>query len=291
MLNLASVHVALRPVGWAPRCPGYGQPGKLSPSLIASALVDAIWINDARGTRDDLFYGSDCMKFSALTRAIAAALSFPTVLVLASLTTTHIPHFAAEAIAAESVSEKDAFEAAKDLGTADAWNAFLKSFPSGFHADLARAYLKKIDDGGASTPAPSPRPQAAAEEFPQSAASWGGVVRDGPGRQYKQIGSLNENEPVTLVARTDVVENGYPWFKILYRDGKSGFKWGGILCSTGDERPDLFKTCQADAHQTPGSDGQDEDDAEDRKAKPKKKCPRGMYRNQNGVCQPNETGG
>lgn len=42
--------------------------------------------------------------------------------------------------------EKDAFESAKELGTADAWNAFLGSYPTGFHADLARAYLKKLSD-------------------------------------------------------------------------------------------------------------------------------------------------
>ena len=52
-------------------------------------------------------------------------------------------HHDALAQAAE-VSSKEAFEAAKELGTAEAWNAFLESYPSGFHADLARAYLKKL---------------------------------------------------------------------------------------------------------------------------------------------------
>src|SRR5215210_1792298 len=52
-------------------------------------------------------------------------------------------HHSALAQAAE-VSSKEAFEAAKELGTAEAWNAFLESYPSGFHADLARAYLKKL---------------------------------------------------------------------------------------------------------------------------------------------------
>ena len=48
-----------------------------------------------------------------------------------------------------STSEKEAFESAKELGTAEAWNAFLSNYPSGFHADLARAYLKKLGDGSA----------------------------------------------------------------------------------------------------------------------------------------------
>jgi hypothetical protein len=45
-------------------------------------------------------------------------------------------------------SAREAFEAAKELGTPEAWNAFLRSFPNGFYADLARAYLKKLAEGG-----------------------------------------------------------------------------------------------------------------------------------------------
>lgn len=44
---------------------------------------------------------------------------------------------------------KSAFEAAKELGTVEAWDAFLSNYPKGFYADLARAYLKKLSgDGG-----------------------------------------------------------------------------------------------------------------------------------------------
>ena len=64
-------------------------------------------------------------------------------------------HHSALAQAAE-VSSKEAFEAAKELGTAEAWNAFLESYPSGFHADLARAYLKKLG-------APAPKAETAEE--------------------------------------------------------------------------------------------------------------------------------
>ncbi len=39
-----------------------------------------------------------------------------------------------------------AFDSAKELGTADAWNAFLANYPTGFHADLARAYVKKLTE-------------------------------------------------------------------------------------------------------------------------------------------------
>src|SRR4051794_39896210 len=50
------------------------------------------------------------------------------------------------------ISAKDAFEAAKELGTIQAWEAFLASFPTGFYADLARAYLNKLSEGGAAPP-------------------------------------------------------------------------------------------------------------------------------------------
>lgn len=61
--------------------------------------------------------------------------------------------FACIALSAPALatSEKDAFEASKQLGTAEAWDAFLKSYPSGFHADLARAYLKKLSAEPAAT--------------------------------------------------------------------------------------------------------------------------------------------
>ena len=149
------------------------------------------------------------------------------------------------ALAQSGPSEKEAFEAAKSLGTVEAWDAFLSNYPTGFHADLARAYVKKLSE---TAPSPAPSQSAAPSvsanhDIPAAAGSWGGVLRDGPGRNYRQIGSLKEGEPVTLMGRTDVLEDGFPWFKLVTRSGKTGYQWGGILCSTGAERPDLFKTC------------------------------------------------
>ena len=60
---------------------------------------------------------------------------------------------------------------------------------------------------------------------------------------WKTLRSRNSRQSVTLMARTDVVEDGYPWFKIAYEGDGKGYQWGGILCSAGDERPDLYKTC------------------------------------------------
>jgi len=160
------------------------------------------------------------------------------------------------AFAASAMSEKEAFEAAKALGTVEAWDAFLSNYPSGFHADLARAYLKKLS-GGTGTPPQGAAPQGAAPtiaaapapvpagEFPFSAGSWGGILRDGPGQHFRKVASLKEGEPVTLVARADVSENGFPWFKLVTQKGQTGYQWGGILCAIGTEHPGLFQICPA----------------------------------------------
>jgi hypothetical protein len=66
-------------------------------------------------------------------------------------------------------AEKDAFESAKELGTKDAWEAFLANYPSGFHADLARAYLKKLSGGD--TAAASVTPLVDAQALGPVAAS------------------------------------------------------------------------------------------------------------------------
>ncbi|MGQ0674295.1 MAG: VHL beta domain-containing protein [Hyphomicrobium sp.] len=55
------------------------------------------------------------------------------------------PVRSAQSTGAGGSDEKQAFESAKELGTRDAWDAFLRNYPQGFHADLARAYLKKLD--------------------------------------------------------------------------------------------------------------------------------------------------
>ena len=41
--------------------------------------------------------------------------------------------------------EKEAFDNAKELGTVAAFEAFIENYPSGFNADLARAYIKNLE--------------------------------------------------------------------------------------------------------------------------------------------------
>lgn len=66
-------------------------------------------------------------------------------------------------IAQADDAEKQAFEAAKELGTIAAWEAFISSHSTGFYADLARAYVKKLKAGDTSesdTSAEQAPPQA-----------------------------------------------------------------------------------------------------------------------------------
>ena len=145
-----------------------------------------------------------------------------------------------------TAAEKDAFEATKELGTVEAWDAFLSNYPNGFHADLARAYVKKLADAPLPPAAAPVSPVVAANnDFPIEAGSWGGIVRSGPGQSYAKQDSLTEGDTVALMGVSPDLDNGYPWFKIWYgRDQKKGYMWGGILCAKGAERPDVYKTCE-----------------------------------------------
>lgn len=42
------------------------------------------------------------------------------------------------------ITEKEAFESAKELNTIEGWEAFLNNYSTGFRADLARAYVKRL---------------------------------------------------------------------------------------------------------------------------------------------------
>lgn len=53
---------------------------------------------------------------------------------------------------AGEITEKEAFDSAKELGTIEAWQAFLEAFPTGFRADLARAYVRKLGSARRDSP-------------------------------------------------------------------------------------------------------------------------------------------
>lgn len=98
---------------------------------------------------------------------------------------------------------------------------------------------------------------ARADDFPVAAGSWGGIVRKGPGQSFAKQDSLAEGDAVSLMGKSDELDNGYPWFKIWYGpDQKKGYMWGGILCAKGKPRADVFEMCPG---AKPASEADDQD--------------------------------
>ncbi len=141
-------------------------------------------------------------------------------------------------------AESEAFNAAKELGTVDAWQAFLKNYPDGFHSDLARAYIKNLGGDSAVSADGEPGMKAGYANFPIAAGSWGGVVRSGPGKGFAQQNSLNEGDAVTLLAVNADLDGNFPWFKIAYGPfATKCYMWGGLLCAKRDAVLGTYKDC------------------------------------------------
>jgi membrane-bound inhibitor of C-type lysozyme len=89
----------------------------------------------------------------------------------------------------------------------------------------------------------SPAVQASPDvDFPQPGYSYGGKVRSGPGMNYRQTGSLREGDEILILNGTGAMMNGYEWFEIRYRNGRTGYQWGGIMCSQ-KPYPTIFRVC------------------------------------------------
>lgn len=123
---------------------------------------------------------------------------------------------------------------------------FIHEYPNGdawmdasFRADKQ---CKNNHDYGSNEPPgeqePNPPPG------PIEAASWGGIVRDGPGRNYRKLGSLEQGEHVMLLENTSVMEDGYPWWRIEFWGRREGYQWGGILCSLDEPMEGVYETCR-----------------------------------------------
>ena len=111
-------------------------------------------------------YGGSGVAPPATAKAVAAAVIAPAQAAQEAL--GDAPAKVAQILpAVAEMPVKEAFEAAKELGTAEAWTAFLDSYPTGFLANLARAYLKKLDGAAAretpskAPPTPDPAPAKA----------------------------------------------------------------------------------------------------------------------------------
>lgn len=100
--------------------------------------------------------------------------------------------------------QKDAFDAAKDLGTIEAWEAFLKSYPKGFYADLARAYVRKL---GASSAAPRKRQPARTRSQPKPQARLTTVTAE-PGTTPWRLRSFETDDGNTREMAAAVASDG-----------------------------------------------------------------------------------
>lgn len=76
-----------------------------------------------------------------------------------------------------------------------------------------------------------------------AAKSWGGVVRSGPGMEFKQVASLKEGEKIMVIEDAGVEMNGYRWYKIRFGASRTGYQWGGILCPIGKTVAGAFQSC------------------------------------------------
>ncbi len=104
-----------------------------------------------------------------------------------------------------------AFNSAKELGTAEAWNAFLANYPTGFHADLARAYLKKLTD---QAPAVSPAAPASSGKAQELSCS-----------ERNKVRSQNSDVPTKVT----FVNTSGMYRSIQWIDFKGGLKdYGGL---------------------------------------------------------------
>ncbi len=77
-----------------------------------------------------------------------------------------------------------------------------------------------------------------------AARSLGGRLRNGPGTNFGQAGSLREGAPVTVTMNTGVRFDGYDWFEIR-QPGGPAYQWGGIMCWEGQPIAGMYGECGA----------------------------------------------
>lgn len=122
--------------------------------------------------------------------------------------------------------------------------AFMHEYPNGeawMEAFFASAEQCNNQDYGSNEPPPGNEPNPPPAGIP--AGSWGGIVRDGPGQNYRRLASLEQGERVTLLENTGVYSNGFPWWLIEFWGGRQGYQWGGILCSLNAPLEGIYETC------------------------------------------------
>ena len=74
--------------------------------------------------------------------------------------------------------------------------------------------------------------------------SLGGNMRTGPGVSHSRMKPLRGDTRLVILSNTRVSYRGYDWFRVKLADGRTGFQWGGILCSEGEAVEGLKRACR-----------------------------------------------
>jgi membrane-bound inhibitor of C-type lysozyme len=75
---------------------------------------------------------------------------------------------------------------------------------------------------------------------PFSGFSFGGNLRDGPGINFRDVGSTFEGQPLTLLTDSGIFFNGYSWWVVVLQNGQQAYQWGGIICAPGYQLAGVF---------------------------------------------------
>lgn len=117
-------------------------------------------------------------------------------------------------------------------------DAFITVLGETFDCELDRASgAGQTHDSGAVGGSEGP-------EINMPGRSYGGKLRDGPGMNFRQVGSLGYGNRLTIVRNTGVEMNGYDWFEVRVRS-RTAYQWGGILCSNAPV-DGIYKACSED---------------------------------------------
>ncbi len=99
--------------------------------------------------------------------------------------------------------------------------------------------------GRVAQPASQPQVHGQAEALNVVGQSLGGKLRNGPGTNFRQTGSISEGTWLTILNNTHITFDGYDWFEVALDNGQRGYQWGGIMCSNGPKIQGIYNSCQA----------------------------------------------
>ncbi|MBI3702089.1 MAG: hypothetical protein HY242_16805 [Afipia sp.] len=102
----------------------------------------------------------------------------------------------------QAPTEAEAFDSAKSLGTVEAWNAFVSNYPTGFRADLARAYIKQLS-GQTTSPPVAQLPAAPEQPAVELTCDQQPTLRSRESKEAAKIRFKNDSEGTIVLQWID----------------------------------------------------------------------------------------